>query len=288
MIVIMGASSTIGNELLKRLVQMGVPVTAVSRQSEKMRKSMAIYDQSAIQFVSADASDTESLRRAFKGAKQLFLTMANSPHQIEMETAIIQIAAQSGIEHIVKISSPAFEKSAPVEVANWHRQIEGMLQQSGLTHTILRPYAFMQNVLRFAPAIKNQNVFYGCMGTSPCNFIDCRDIADVAAEALTNNKVSGQVYTLTGKEVFSYSEIADKLSVLLNRPIAYMNLEPEALSRNLIERGNMPPWLANHVVEIQTMSTIVPEVPTNTVKEMLGRDPRTIDAFLLEHVETFR
>lgn len=235
-----------------------------------------------------DASDPTSVRRAFTGASQLFLAMSNSPRQIELETSIIQIATESGIKHIVKISSPAFEQSAPVAVAGWHQEIENTLRVSGITHTVLRPYAFMQNLMRFAPTITTQNVFFGSMGVSPCNFIDCRDIADVAVEVLTNDKVSGHIYTLTGSEIFSYPQIASRLSALLNRPISYINMDPQVLLRNLIEHGNLPPWLANHVVEIQTMSRMVPESPNDTVKRLLGRDPRTLDAFLHECVDNFR
>lgn len=288
MIVIMGATGTIGSALLERLVDLGVPVRALSREPEKLRDQIGEKGLSTIEVASADASDPESLRRAFTGASQLFLAMSNSPRQIQLETSIIQIAAESGIKHIVKISSPAFEQSSPVAVAGWHQEIEKTLRESGLTHTVLRPYAFMQNLMRLAPTITTQNVFFGSMGDSPCNFIDCRDIADVAAEVLTNREVSGQIYTLTGSEIFSYPQIASRLSALLNRPISYINMEPQVLLRNLIEHGHMPLWLANHVVEIQTMSTVVPESPNDTVKRLLGREPRTLDAFLHECVENFR
>ncbi|KJD42802.1 SDR family oxidoreductase [Paenibacillus terrae] len=288
MIVIIGATGTIGSALLERLVDLGVPARALSREPEKLRDQIGEKGWSTIEVASANASDPESLRRAFAGANQLFLAISNSPRQIELETSIIQIAAKAGIKHIVKISSPAFEKSSPVAVAGWHYEIEKTLSESGVTHTVLRPYAFMQNLLRFATTVTTQNAFFGSMSDSPCNFIDCRDIADVAAEVLTNREVSGQIYTLTGSDIFSYPQIASKLSVLLDRPIRYINMEPQALLRNLIEHGHMPPWLANHVVEIQTMSTVVPERPTDIVKRLLGREPRKLDAFLHEHTENFR
>ncbi|MEK3722977.1 SDR family oxidoreductase [Paenibacillus sp. FSL H8-0034] len=288
MIVIIGATGTIGSALLKRLIDLDVPARALSREPEKLRDLIGDKGRSTIEVASADASDPESLRQAFAGASQLFLAMSNSPRQIELETSIVQIASESGIEHIVKISSPAFEKTSPVAVAGWHHEIEKTLCESGLTHTVLRPYAFMQNLLHFAPTITTQNVFFGSMGDSPCNFIDCRDIADVAAEVLTNREISGQIYTLTGSEIFSYSQIASQLSTLLNRPISYINLDPQVLLSNLIEHGHMPPWLANHVVEIQTMSTVIPEKPTDTVKRLLGRDARRLDAFLYEYIENFR
>ncbi|OMD94137.1 SDR family oxidoreductase [Paenibacillus odorifer] len=288
MIVIMGATGTIGSALLERLVDLGVPVRALSREPEKLRDQIGEKGRSIIEVAFVDASDPTSVRRAFTGASQLFLAMSNSPRQIELETSIIQIATESGIKHIVKISSPAFEQSAPVAVAGWHQEIENTLRVSGITHTVLRPYAFMQNLMRFAPTITTQNVFFGSMGVSPCNFIDCRDIADVAVEVLTNDKVSGHIYTLTGSEIFSYPQIASRLSALLNRPISYINMDPQVLLRNLIEHGNLPPWLANHVVEIQTMSRMVPESPNDTVKRLLGRDPRTLDAFLHECLDNFR
>ncbi|MEC0090470.1 SDR family oxidoreductase [Paenibacillus macquariensis] len=288
MIVIMGATGTIGSALLERLVDLGVPARALSREPEKLRDQIGEKGRSTIEVASADASDPESLRGAFAGGSQLFLAMSNSPRQIELETSIIQIAVEAGVKHIVKISSPAFEKSSPVAVAGWHREIEKTLNESGITHTVLRPYAFMQNLLRLVPTVTTQDIFFGSMGDSPCNFIDCRDIADVAAEVLTNPEVSGQIYTLTGPEIFSYPQIASKLSALLARPIRYINMEPQLLLSNLIEHGHMPPWLANHVVEIQTMSTVVPEKPNDTVKRLLGREPRTIDAFLHECIENFR
>lgn len=288
MIVIVGATGTIGSALLERLVDLDVPARALSREPEKLRDQIGEKGRSTIEVASADASDPKSLRRTFAGASQLFLAMSNSPRQIELETSIIQIAAEAGIKHIVKISSPAFEQSSPVAVAGWHQTIEKALSESGLIHTVLRPYAFMQNLLRLAPTITTQNVFFGSMGDSPCNFIDCRDIADVAAEVLTNREVSGQIHTLTGSEIFSYPQIASQLSALLNRPISYINMPPQVLLSNLIMHGHMPPWLANHVVEIQTMSTVVPERPNDTVERLLGRAPRTLDAFLHECVENFR
>ncbi|WP_240343781.1 NmrA family NAD(P)-binding protein, partial [Paenibacillus sp. SYP-B3998] len=199
---------------MKRLVDLGVPARALSREPEKLRNQIGDKGRSTIEVASADASDPESLRRAFAGASQLFLAMSNSPRQIELETSIIHIAIEASIRHIVKISSPAFEKIAPVAVAGWHHEIEKTLSESGITHTVLRPYAFMQNLLRLAPTVTTQDVFFGSMGDSPCNFIDCRDIADVAAEVLTNREASGHIYTLTGSEIFSYPQIASKLSSL--------------------------------------------------------------------------
>ncbi|MFG0211604.1 SDR family oxidoreductase [Brevibacillus porteri] len=288
MIVVMGATGTIGRALLKRLIELGVPTRALSRTPEKLQMLIGEQAASTVEVAAVEASDPESLRRAFAGGNQLFLSLSNSPNQVELETSMIRIAAEAGIQHIVKISSPAYDEKAPVAVAGWHQEIESALSESGMKSTVLRPYAFMQNLLRFAPTIQSQHVFFGTMGETACNFIDCRDIADVAAEALTRPEKAGRVYTLTGSEVFSYPQIASKLSSLLDRPITYINKDSEALRSDLMEYGNMPEWLASDVVEIQAMSVAIPEKPTDDVGRVLGREPRKLDAFLHEHIEKFR
>ncbi|ATF15209.1 NAD(P)-dependent oxidoreductase [Brevibacillus brevis X23] len=288
MIVVMGATGTIGRALLKRLIELGVPTRALSRTPEKIQMLIGEQATSTVEVAAVEASDPESLRRAFAGANQLFLSLSNSPNQVELETSMIRIAAEAGIQHIVKISSPAYDEKAPVAVAGWHQEIESALSESGMKSTVLRPYAFMQNLLRFAPTIQSQHGFLGTMGETACNFIDCRDIADVAAKVLTYPEKAGRVYTLTGSEVFSYPQIASKLSDLLDRPITYINKDSEALRRDLMEYGNMPEWLASHVVEIQAMSVAIPEKPTDDVGRVLGREPRQLDAFLQEHIEKFR
>lgn len=288
MIIIIGATGTVGSELLKRLIELGIPTRALSRDYSKLYNQIYDCEHPFVELISADASDLNSLRRAFKGGNQLFLALSNSPKQIELESSIIKIAVEAGIEHIVKISSPIFQKNSPVAVAGWHREIERILRESGIAHTILRPYAFMQNLLRFAPTIAKKSVFYGAMGDSSCNFVDCRDIADVVVEVLINREKPGGIYTLTGSEVFSYPDIASELSIILNRTINYINMDPAALRSNLINYEQMPIWLANHIVEIQSMSMEIQENPTDTVKKLIGKEPRTLGAFLREYEEEFK
>ena len=288
MIAIIGATGTIGQALLERLRDVDVPVRALSREPGKLRHRLEAQRRSAVEIAAADASDPDSLRRAFAGADQVFFALSNSPDQVKEESAIIQSAAESGVRHLVKISSPLFEPSAPVAVAGWHGEIEKVLKNSGLDYTVLRPYAFMQNLFGLAPTIAAQNGFFGIMGDTPCNFVDCRDIADAAAEVLTRPGRRGGIYTLTGSETYSYPQIASRLSEILNRPIRYIHMEPAELLHHLTERARMPLWLANHVVEIQTLSMKVPERPTDSIKQLLGRAPRTLDAFLQEYADRFR
>ncbi|MEU4351080.1 NmrA family NAD(P)-binding protein [Streptomyces sp. NPDC023838] len=287
MIVVMGATGATGNALLHSLLTRGTPVRALTRTPHRAIPGMTGTHQPPIEVQYADATEPHSLRIAFKGATQLFLAMANSPAQVELETRVVDIAADSGIGHIVKISAPAAEPGSPVAISRGHHAIEEHLRASGLTHTILRPYAFMQNLLRLAPTVA-QGTILGTTGDAPCNHIDCRDIGDVAAAALTRPDIAGGTYTLTGPEAVSYPELASRLTALTDHQIRYANLTADEMRHDLVHNAHMPTWLADHVTEIQQLAIARPETPTTTVIDILGRPPRTLDAFLREHHTHFR
>jgi len=287
MIVVMGATGATGNALLHSLLALGEPVRALTRTPQRPLPGVTGAHHPTVEVQYADATDPHSLRTAFRGASRLFLAMANSPAQVELETRVIDIAADAGIGHIVKISAPAAEPDSPVAISRGHHAVEEHLRATGLTHTILRPYAFMQNLLRLAPAVA-QGVILGTMGDAPCNYIDCRDIGDVAAAALTRPGIAGGTHTLTGPEAVAYPELAARLTALTGNRIRYINLTPDELRDNLTHRAQMPTWLAEHVTEIQQLAIARPEAPTTTVADILGRPPRTLDAFLREHRSHFR
>ncbi|MFD5888889.1 SDR family oxidoreductase [Streptomyces sp. NPDC060334] len=285
MIVVMGATGATGNALLHSLLALGAPVRALTRTPHNPIPGTAGTRQ-PVDVRYADANDPHSLHTAFEGADQLFLAMANSPEQVVLETRVIDIAAHAGIEHIVKISAPAAEPDSPVAISRGHHAVEEHLRARGLTHTILRPYAFMQNLLRLAPTVA-QGVILGTAGDAPFNHIDCRDIGDVAAAALTRPHIAGGTYSLTGPETVSHPEIASRIGTLIGHQVRYVNLTPDELRDNLIHHAHMPTWLADHVTEIQQLAVTRPETPDSTVTDILGRPPRTLDAFLREHRAVF-
>lgn len=288
MIVILGATGATGRALVAHLAALGVPCRALSRNPDRLRAVLDEMSCPPVEVRRAEVIDPATLRAAFAGGTQLFLTMTNSPAQIELETRAITIAADSGIEHIVKLSAPTASPDSPVAVARWHHAIEEVLRISGVPHTLLRPYAFMQKLSHLAPAVAADGVIVGAMGDAAGNYIDCRDIGDVAAEAFIRPEIAGHTYTLTGARTFSYRELAALLSALLERDIRYVDVSPEALRQHNIERGGMPDRLADHIGEIQQLAMTHPEQPTDTVARILGRAPRTLEAFLAENLDIFR
>ncbi|MEU4119212.1 NmrA family NAD(P)-binding protein [Kitasatospora sp. NPDC028055] len=287
MIVIMGAGGATGGATLRSLAALGVPTRALSRDPARLAAALDDHTLARTTTLPADAADPGSLRRAFQGARQLFLTMANGPRQVQYELAAIEAAVDCGVEHIVKVSAPAAEPDSPVAVSRGHHRIEEHLRSLRVTTTVLRPYAFLQKLLLLAPGVAAGGVLHGAMGQARCNYVDVRDIGDAAAEVLTRPELAGGSYPLTGGRAYSHPELAALLGELLGRPVRYLDLAPGELHAHLVGRAAMPDWLAAHVVEIQQLAVVRKEVPDDTFTRLTGRPPRSLTAFLDEHLRLF-
>lgn len=176
----------------------------------------------------------------------------------------------------------------PVAVSRGHHLVEERLRSSGITTTVLRPYAFMQKLLLLAPGIAAAGVVHGAMGRARCNYVDVRDIGDAAAWVLTRPELAGGTYPLTGGRAYSHAELTALLGGLLGRPIRHLDLSPSELYAHLVGRAGMPGWLATHVVEIQQLAVDREETPDDAFLRLTGRAPRTLEAFLRENVHRFR
>jgi uncharacterized protein YbjT (DUF2867 family) len=145
----------------------------------------------------------------------------------------------------------------------------------------------MQNILRFAPTIRTRGEFVGSLHEGKVAMIDVDDIAAVAATALTASAHAGKAYVLTGPEALSYPDVAERLSRLLGRPVAYKDVPLEVMRQLLLASG-MPAWHVGVQVDFSTaLSAGHASIVTNSVEAVAGKPARTFEQFIQEHVALF-
>jgi uncharacterized protein YbjT (DUF2867 family) len=189
--------------------------------------------------------------------------------------------------HVVKISGLGTALDSPVRSGRWHAQTEKYLEDSGLPFTHLRPPFFMQNILRFAPAIRASGEFVGTLGQGKVAMIDVDDIAAVAATALTTSGHAGKTYVLTGPEALSYQDVAEKLARIVGRPVAYKDIPPAVMRERLLASG-MAEWHVDVQVDFSTaLSAGHASTVTNIVEAVTGKPPRTLEQLIRAHTALF-
>ncbi len=282
-ILITGATGTVGSLLVKELENGEAAVKAMVRSPEKGER----LRRHGIEPVFGDFDRPETLAPALEGVGKAFLLSAPDSRMAERETNFINAAKLAGVNHIVKLSAFGVGEGVPFSLGQWHYQAEQQLEKSGVAYTILRPNGFMQNMLGFARTIREQSVFYAPLGETRVSYIDARDIATVAANALTEAGHEGRVYELTGPEALSYTEIAQKLSGAFGVEVKYVSVPMDAARQGMVASG-MPEWLADALIELfEHYVKGGAEVVTSHVREVTGRGAISFEQFAADYAGAF-
>ena len=111
--------------------------------------------------------------------------MTNSSERAEeQQLRFVEIARVAGLRHIVYLSQLHAAKNSPVRFLRYHAVVEEAIS-SGMAFTNLRPNLYMQGLLGFRSSIISEGRFYAPAADARISIVDVRDIAAVAAAALT-------------------------------------------------------------------------------------------------------
>jgi len=283
MILVTGASGTVGREVLNQVAKQGAEHRAMYRSDREAAKAPARTET-----VVADFAKKDTLDAALLGVRSVYLVCSPVPDLVELESAMIDACVRAGVTHVVlnsALGAGDYDKSFP----SWHRKVEDHLRSTALSWTILRPNSFHQNtVTYYAPSIRAQGVFYGSLGEARMSYVDVRDVAAAAAAALTGQAHRGKIYELNGPLALASREVADKIAKQCGRPVKYVDIPMAAQHQAMLDTG-MPRWQATALIELQQyyVSGRGGQVDA-TLESILGRPPISLDAFLQENAAQFR
>ncbi|MCJ2520395.1 MAG: NmrA family NAD(P)-binding protein, partial [Candidatus Thermoplasmatota archaeon] len=161
-------------------------------------------------------------------------------------------------------------------------------EESGIPYTFVRPSGFMQTYpISHGQTIKAQNAIYTGAGEGKVGFVDARDIAAVAVEALTGDGHEGKIYPTTGPEALSHNQVAEILSEVLGRKISHVNISEEDVRRGFEEAG-LPDWFLDAAIEgDRNTREGRPPVVLPTVEKVTGKKPRSFEQFARDYAEAF-
>jgi uncharacterized protein YbjT (DUF2867 family) len=278
-----GATGTTGQETVRQLLEKKVPFRVMSRDIARA-KSVLGPD---LDYVQGDFAAPDTLAAAFDGIKRLSLLCAFSEKMVAHELNAVAAAKRAGISHIVKMSAIGSAPDAPTMIRRWHGEIEQRIEREGFIFTNLWPNAFMQNFRRFAPFIKKDGVFYAALGDSRVALVDVVDVAAVTVAALTEDGHEEQTYEITGPRAYSYEDCAEILSRVLSKSVRFESVSMRASHKALVDAG-LAKALADALIEIDQMFIDGFGAPvTDVVDRVVGRPPRSFEAFVRDNVASF-
>jgi uncharacterized protein YbjT (DUF2867 family) len=279
-VILVTTAGKVGSEAVRLLAQREVPVRVLVRDLEKAK---TLADAGA-EIAVGDLDVSARLDEAMSGVTGVILVSPAVPAQ---ELNVIASAARAGVQHIVKASSKASADS-PIARRRGQAEIEAGLTESGLSHTLLRSNAYMQNVLALAPAIAKTSGFGSSAGKGRVGMVDARDIGAVGAEIAASPAAhSGKTYWLSGPELISNYDVAAVLSKLLGRTIIYRELSFEEDMSAMVQAG-VPEAIAEMNAQAFSLTASGDaEWVTDDIPSILGHSARSFEQFAADHAAAF-
>jgi NAD(P)H dehydrogenase (quinone) len=241
--------------------------------------------------VHLDYDDPSTLAPALANVDGLFLITAYTVDMLRQSKRLIDHARRAGVKHIVHLGACG-DDDTDIAHYGWHQYIERYIEWSQIPYTHLRPEIFMQNLLGYGGAkTVVDGVIRHYVGNARLSWVDCDDVAAMAATCLrAPDEHVGKTYRM-GYEAHSYYEVAEIFTRALGQAFRYEPRPPSEFLEAVLAAGADPAYM-QCVFESYSRFSAGDDVGADTVfddfERLTGRKPSTLVDFARRHESTFR
>jgi uncharacterized protein YbjT (DUF2867 family) len=263
MILIVGATGSLGSSISRALLARGEPVRVLVRGTSDYSHLQAARAEIA----PGDLRKPESVVRACRGIRRIVAT-ATAASRGGDDTVegvdrrgyehLIAAARSAGVEQFVFVSAHGFSRDSPVALARAKVATEEALERSGLNYTILRPALFMESWISVVLGSQIQvRSRIQVMGDPERRypFVSARNVADLALAVLGHPDCEKKKIPLSVQSV-SFGQLVQWISEVVGRTISVEPVPP----------GSAIPGLPPVVIELWSWAAEFGFDPIETVE----------------------
>lgn len=280
MILITGATGTVGRPLVTALVERGLRVRALTRDPSRARFP------AGVEVVGGDPSRPASID--LTGVRAVFL---NSTAIRESCGAFAAHAKASGVSRLVALAAYNLEQPLALQPSRYigdrNRECEAAVESSGLEWASLRPQVYASMAV---PLWAGQLQLGDTVDWPYADFkeavVDPRDVAEVAAHALVHDDLLGRKPVLTGPEALTQARMVEVIAEVTGRPLRYRESALVEFASRVAAMGLPPELAASFIARFAAFDGSEPEL-TDEVPEILGRPARSYRDWIDDHAAAF-
>ncbi len=275
-ILVVGATSGVGAEVIKNLMGKDLEIIATSRDPENR------IPTANVTWKKFDVSDSSTYEDLFEGVDRAFImSPPGYADQYAVLAPLIEEAQKHNLEKVVLQSAIGVDANDELPF----RKAELKLESSGIPWAVIRPNWFFQNMNTFwIQGIKENGKIQLPAGDAATTFIDVRDIGEVATKLLLSDKKENAPFVLTGSQALTYRDVAEIISKEIGTTVAYEEISNDEFSSSLLAAG-LPADYATLLVNLFDVvrAGYVGSVDT-TAEQILGRSP----ILFADYVKSYR
>jgi NAD(P)H dehydrogenase (quinone) len=280
LIAVTGATGGLGGRVARRLAGRGVAQRLVVRDAGRAP------ELDGAEVAVATYGDGEAMRRALDGVATLLLVSASeAADRVKLHTTAVDAAAAAGVERVVYTSFFGAAPDCTFTFGRDHWHTEEALKASGVRYTFLRDNLYIDFLPLMAGA---DGVIRGPAGDGRVAAVARDDIADAAVAVLLGDSGGGRGYDMTGPEALTLAEVAEELSGVAGRPIAY---QEETIEEAYASRASYgaPDWEVDGWVSTYTaIANGDLERVSGDLEAVAGHPPMRLADFLAGNPDSYR
>ncbi|WP_296386409.1 NAD(P)H-binding protein [Winogradskyella sp.] len=261
-ILVIGGTGKTGRKVVSKLSEAGHNVRIGSRSATP----------------SFDWNNPETWTEALQGIDKVYITFQPDLAVPGALDAIEELTKQAKQNHVKKLVLLSGKGEREAELC------EQVVIHSGLDYTIVRASWFNQN---FSESFFLEPILHGFVALPQADvkvpYVDTDDIADVAVEALLQDKHNGKIYQLTGPQALTFREAIATISEVIKKNIAFTPIAISAYTNIMKEQG-VPAdfiWLVEYLFTEVLGNPNNSEI-TNDIENVLGRKPKDFKQYVEE------
>jgi len=269
-ILAVGAAGQFAGLAVTALSQLGARVRGFVRDAQQGNEAQRL---GAAEVVIGDLRDLRSVDAALAGVDSVFyIAPAFLPDEAEVGRHFVEAVVRSGARRIV-FSSVIHPVLAELVNHAAKAPVEAAILDSGLEYALLHPALYFQNYARAWPAVVERGVLAEPWSAeSRFSRVDYRDVADVAAIALLEDRLLCGTFELCADGKLSREEVAELIAEVTGSEIHAQRIDPDTLGD---DANAMRPMFAYYDHHGLVGSSLI-------LRAILGREPRTLRAYFEE------
>jgi uncharacterized protein YbjT (DUF2867 family) len=242
MITITAPTSSIGRQLVNRLIDREAPLRVVARDPNRLPVAVRDYAQ----VVEGSHGDPDVVATAFDGADAVFWLVPPNPSADSVRATYVDFTRPAcdalcagNVSRVVGISALGRGVARNAGFVTASLEMDDLIAGTGVNYRALAMPSFMDNLLRQVDPIRNRGVFFSPIdGDRKMPSCATGDIAAAAATLLLDENWSGVgSVPVLGPEDLSYNDMAAIMSEVLRRPVRFQQIDGLAYKATLVASG---------------------------------------------------
>jgi uncharacterized protein YbjT (DUF2867 family) len=286
MILVTGATGTIGRPLIDVLVSEGAEVRALTRNPQ------AAGLAAGVEVVEFDPARPEEIAPFLEGVTALFL----HPRAVGLAAGeLLALARQRGVQRVVALSAMNVDDPLDQQPSRYNgdrnKEVEDAAAASGLGRVSLRASSFAIDTLQaWGAQIRAGDVVRYPYASFAEAQIHERDLAGVIARALRSDALvarRGRRLELTGPQALTHQQMVAIIGEVIRRPLRFQEIPPEVARQGMVQYGLPEPFvqalMARYAREVSQLAPV-----TGEVQRVLGRPARSYAEWVADHADAFQ